>query len=96
MGLTSVAFAQAAPAAPSAPAAAAPASKMSATDKADASAIDTACAADAKTTGCSGEIVGKGLLKCMSAYKKANPSFKHSAQCEAAIQKLHSDKQAGK
>jgi hypothetical protein len=65
-------------------------------DKADAGNINTACAAEAKTAGCGSEVVGKGLLKCMGAYKKANKSFQYSPACKASIKQLHSDKKAGK
>ena len=69
-------------------------------DKADAAQINTACVDDAKTAGCGGEVVGKGLLKCLHAYKKTqrqtNKSFAFSSSCEAAIHQLRSDKKAGK
>ena len=69
-------------------------------DKADAAQINTACADDAKTAGCGGEVVGKGLLKCLHKYKhaqkKTNKSFSYSAACEAAMHQLHDDKKAGK
>ena len=58
---------------------------------ADAQAIDTACATDAATANCGTEKVGTGLLKCLHAYKKANESFKFSAGCKAAMQKMHQD-----
>jgi len=67
---------------------------MDSKEKADAQSIDTACAADAKTTGCSGKEVGKGLLKCMSEYAKANKSFKHTPGCESAIKQMHTDEKA--
>jgi hypothetical protein len=65
-------------------------------DKADASQINSACAQDAKTAGCSGEVVGKGLLKCLHSYKEANKSYKFSPDCKAAMEKRHQDKEAGK
>ena len=65
-------------------------------DKADASQINSACTQDAQTAGCSGETVGKGLLKCLHQYKEANKSYKFTPGCKAAIQKLHQDKEAGK
>lgn len=58
--------------------------------------INTACSADAQTAGCAGEQVGKGLLKCLHAYKKANKSFKFSPGCKVAMQQRHADKKAGK
>jgi hypothetical protein len=63
--------------------------------KADASNVDTACAADAKTTGCTGQVVGKGLLKCMDAYKKANKTFTHTPGCLAAMKQFHADEKGG-
>ncbi len=67
-----------------------------ATIQADNQAINTACAADAKTASCGGEVVGKGLLICLHAYKKSNPKFKFSDSCKAAMKQRHSDKAAGK
>jgi hypothetical protein len=67
-----------------------------ATMQADNQAINTACAADAQTAGCGGEVVGKGLLKCLWHYKHSNPSFKFSETCKAAMKQRHQDKEAGK
>ncbi len=71
-----------------------------ATDQTDFSAINSACAQDAQTAGCSGEVVGKGLLKCLGQYKhtqrQTNKSFQYSAGCEAAVHQLRMDKKAGK
>ena len=63
---------------------------------ADKQAINSACSADASTAGCGSEVVGKGLLKCLHMYKKANPSFKFSDGCKAAMKQLHADKSASK
>lgn len=60
----------------------------------DKQAIDSACTADAATAGCGSEVVGKGLLKCLHAYKKANPSFKFSDGCKAAMKQFHADKKS--
>jgi hypothetical protein len=68
----------------------------SAKEKADAAQINSACAEDAKKTGCSGETFGKGLMKCMRAYKAANKSFKHSQACEAAIKQMQSEEKSEK
>ena len=57
----------------------------------DASQVNTACATEAQTAGCGGEVVGKGLLKCLHEYRKANKSFKPSQQCHEAMEKLHHD-----
>ncbi len=65
-------------------------------DKADASQINSACAQDAQTAGCSGEVVGKGLLKCLHSYKQANKSYKFSPGCKDAMAKLREDRKAGK
>ena len=64
--------------------------------KADNDAINTACASDAQTAGCGGEKVGKGLLKCLGAYKKAHKDFKFSDACRDAMKQRRSDKKAGK
>jgi len=67
-----------------------------ATQQADNQAINTACTTDAQTAGCAGEVVGKGLLKCLWAYKKANKTFKFSDGCKAAMKQKHQDKKDGK
>jgi hypothetical protein len=67
-----------------------------ATMKADAQGIDSACTADAQTASCGSEIVGKGLLKCLHAYKKANKSYHFTPSCKAAMEQMHADKKAGK
>ncbi len=72
------------------------AAKFTEQDKADAAQINSACEADAKATGCSGMVVGKGLLKCMHKYKKENPSFKFSASCKGAMKQLKRDRDSGK
>jgi hypothetical protein len=58
---------------------------------ADAQAVDQACTADAATAQCGSEKVGSGLMKCLGAYRKANPSFKLSEGCHEAMEKLHAD-----
>lgn len=69
-------------------------------DQADKAQIDTACSQDAQTAGCGGEVVGKGLLKCLHHYKhtqrQTNKAFQFSAGCEAAIKQLRTDKSEGK
>jgi len=60
--------------------------------KSDAQAVNAACTAEAATAGCGQAVVGKGLLKCIHAYKEANKGFTVSAGCKAAIQQLNSDK----
>jgi hypothetical protein len=65
--------------------------------QADNNSIDSACSAEAKTAGCGNEVVGKGLLKCIHAYKKANKkAFQISPACKSAMEQRHSDKAAGK
>ena len=66
-------------------------------DKTDISAINAACTDDAKTAGCPGAVVGKGLVKCLDTYKKANKKSFHLSQgCDTALKQLHSDRKAGK
>ncbi len=72
------------------------AAKPTAQDKADATNINSACTQDAAATGCTGMVVGKGLLKCMHQYKKQNKAFKFSAGCKAAMKELRDDKKAGR
>lgn len=72
------------------------ANPLTAQDKADATNINTACVQDAATAGCSGEVVGKGLLKCLRNYKKANASFKFTPGCQAALKEFREDRKAGK
>jgi len=58
---------------------------------ADKLTVDTACTADAATAKCGNEKVGTGLLKCIHAYKKANPSYQVSQSCKDAMKALHAD-----
>ncbi len=67
-----------------------------ATMKADKQSVDTACSADAATASCGTEQVGTGLLKCLHAYKKANPKYQFTASCKAAMQQMRADRKAGK
>ncbi|GEM_PF-1443844 len=53
--------------------------------------VDQACTAEAATANCGQDQVGTGLLKCIHAYKKANPSFKPSPNCAAALKQLHAE-----
>ncbi len=61
--------------------------------KADAQAINQACKGDASNTGCGGEVVGKGLLKCMHAYKQAHKDYKFSEGCRDAMKQMKEDRQ---
>jgi len=63
---------------------------------ADAKTVDNACQAEAQTAGCGQEVVGKGLLKCIGAYRKAHKDFKVSDGCRASIKKLSEDRKASK
>jgi hypothetical protein len=63
-------------------------------EKTDASNINSACFHDAQAAGCAGEVVGKGLLKCLHSYKEANKSFKLSPGCQSAISQFNNDKKA--
>lgn len=64
--------------------------------QADRQNVESACAADAATASCGTEKVGKGLLKCLHAYKKANKAFQFAPSCKAAMAQLRSDKKARK
>ena len=59
--------------------------------KSDKDAVNAACSQDAGTAGCGSEVVGKGLLKCLHAYKKAHKEFKFSDGCKSAMKTLHAD-----
>lgn len=59
-------------------------------------AVESACTAEASTSGCAGKEVGKGLLKCMHAYKKANKDFKFSDSCKNATKELKHDRKEHK
>jgi len=63
--------------------------------KAAAANIDSACAQDATTAGCSEKGMGKGLMKCLKKHKKENKSFQLSSGCKAAIEES-GNKKAGK
>lgn len=62
----------------------------------DAQAVDAACVEDATKTNCTNEKVGTGLLKCLHAYKRANPTFTFTEACHTAMHKLHQDHKAKK
>lgn len=62
-----------------------------ATKKADNEAVNTTCAADAKTAGCGDKKVGTGLLRCLHDYKQTNKDFQLSPACKTAVEKLHAD-----
>jgi hypothetical protein len=64
--------------------------------QADRQNIESACVADSATAGCGTEKVGKGLLKCLHAYKKANKGFKFAPSCKSAMAQLRNDKKSGK
>lgn len=61
--------------------------------KADAQAINQACKNDAANTGCGGEVVGKGLLKCMHAYKQSHKDYKFSEGCRDAMKQMKEDRE---
>ena len=60
--------------------------------KEDAQVINAACQPEAAATGCGGKVVGKGLLKCMGAYKKAHRDFRFSPGCRDAMKRMRADK----
>jgi hypothetical protein len=62
----------------------------------DAKAVNSACQAEATTAGCGQEVVGKGLLKCIGAYKKAHQDFKISDGCHNAVKQMSHDRKAAK
>jgi hypothetical protein len=64
--------------------------------QADRQNVESACATDAATAGCGTEKVGKGLLKCLHAYKKATKAFQFAPACKSAMAQLRSDKKSGK
>ncbi len=64
--------------------------------KANREAVNEACSVEATTAGCSGQKVGKGLIKCVQSYKKSNKEFKVSDGCKAAIEKMHESRKAKK
>jgi hypothetical protein len=60
--------------------------------QADKQSVDQACTAEAAAANCGQDQVGTGLLTCIHAYKKTNPSFKLSPNCATAIKQLHTDR----
>ncbi len=64
--------------------------------KKDQPMVDSACQSDAATAGCSGEVLGRGLLKCMRKYKREHKGFQFSSGCEQAMQQYHQDNQSRK
>jgi hypothetical protein len=67
---------------------------VDATTQANAEAINAACTTDASTAGCTGKVVGTGLLKCIADYKKAHPEFTYSEGCKTAAAKGMADYKA--
>lgn len=61
--------------------------------KQDAQVINAACEPEATAAGCGGEVVGKGLLRCMGSYKKTHKEFKFSEGCRGAMKRLKEDKE---
>ena len=64
--------------------------------KADKEAVNSSCAADAKTAGCEGKEFGKGLIKCLHAYKKEHKDFQVSSTCKDATKQLREDRKEAK
>lgn len=60
--------------------------------QADANQVNLACAQDAKTAGCPGEVVGKGLLSCLENYEKTHRPFKVSTACKVADSQFRKDR----
>lgn len=58
--------------------------------------VNSACAADAKTAGCEGKTFGKGLIKCLHAYKKEHKEFEVSSACKDATKQLREDRKEAK
>lgn len=58
--------------------------------------IKAACSAEIAATGCADKDLGKGLLKCMHAYKKEHKEFKFSEGCKDVKKELKSMRQARK
>ncbi|HKY89424.1 MAG TPA: hypothetical protein VJM11_00230 [Nevskiaceae bacterium] len=67
---------------------------VDATTQANAEAVNAACKTDAEASGCTGKVVGTGLIKCMADYKKAHPEFKFTEGCKAATAKGFADYKA--
>ena len=60
--------------------------------KQDKSVVEAACVEEAKASGCEGKEIGKGLLKCVHAYKKEHKDFKFSDGCKSAMKELKGDR----
>jgi len=61
--------------------------------KPEAQAVNSACAQEATTAGCSSEKVGTGLLKCLHNYKREHKKeFKFSDSCKMAMKTLKESK----
>jgi len=52
--------------------------------------VNDACAEDAAKAGCTGDsaTIGKGLMKCLKAYKKEHKDFKISDSCKMASKEM--------
>ena len=64
--------------------------------KANREAVNAACSQDAATAGCGTKTVGKGLLKCLHAYKKEHKEFAFSDGCKSAMKNNRSERKERK
>ena len=58
--------------------------------------IKSACATEIATAGCSDKDLGKGLLKCIHAYKKEHKDMVVSESCKNVRKELRDKRQARK
>lgn len=58
--------------------------------------IKKACAAEIATAGCSDKDLGKGLLKCLHAYKKEHKDMVISESCKNERKELRDKREAKK
>lgn len=59
-------------------------------------AVKAACSQEITTANCGDKEIGKGLLKCVSQYRKQNKDFKISDGCKTAMKDLRKNKHAHK
>jgi hypothetical protein len=55
-----------------------------------------ACAAEIAASGCGDKDLGKGLLKCLHAYKKEHKDMEFSESCKSERKELREERQAKK
>jgi len=55
--------------------------------------VNNSCSEDAAKAGCTGKEFGKGLMKCLHAYKKEHKDFKISDSCKSSTKEVKAERE---